>query len=168
MANSTSSKASRTTDKTGSGQKGAKRGRVQQVVHGVKKGRVKKHRRGGAVAKRVREVSEQEEEEEESNSEIPAGETNDTDEDDPYDHVGTDGDCSEESGSATEKDTPTRIALERRQESRREIRSKITSRPLPRPKDLVRPSSQLTPTTPSTTKQNQRQFIRGNTLPPVA
>ena len=76
-------------------------------------------------------MSEQEEEEEESNREIPAGETNDTDEDDSYDHVGTDGDCSEESGSATEQDTPTRIALERRQESRRGIRSKNTSRPLP-------------------------------------
>jgi len=162
MANSTSSKASRTTDKTGSGQKGTNRARVQQVVHGVKKGRVKKHRRGGAVTKRVREVSEQEE----SNSEIPAGETNDTDEDDAYDYAGTDGSCSEESGSATEKDTPTRIALERRQESRKEIRSKITSRPLARPKDPVRPS-QLTPTTPSTTKQNQRQFLRGTTLRPV-
>ena len=63
---------------------------------------------GGAVTKQVRKVSEQEE----SNCEIPAGETNDTDEDDAYDYAGIDGSCSEESGSATEKDTPTRIALE--------------------------------------------------------
>ena len=37
-------------------------------------------------------------------------------EDDAYEHVGTDQDCRESSGSPTDQDTPTRLALAKRRE----------------------------------------------------
>lgn len=59
-------------------------------------------------------------------------------EDDAYENAGTDQDCSEGSGSPTDQDTPTRLALARRREAKGKLREKITSRRLANAKDLVK------------------------------
>jgi hypothetical protein len=69
-------------------------------------------------------------------------------EDDAYEHAGTDQDCSEGSGSPTDQDTPTRLALARRREAKGKHWEKITSRRLPGAKAVVvrphnTPSSRL-------------------------
>ena len=51
-------------------------------------------------------------------------------EDDAYEHVGTDQHCSEGSGSPTDQDTPTRLALAKRRETKGKQREKITTRRL--------------------------------------
>ena len=47
-------------------------------------------------------------------------------EDNAYEHVGTDQDCSEGSGSPTDQDTPTRLALAKRRKTKGKQREKIT------------------------------------------
>ena len=59
-------------------------------------------------------------------------------EDDAYEHVGTDQDCSEGSGSPTDQDTPTRLALAKRRETKGKQRKKITTRRLESAKSLAR------------------------------
>ena len=59
-------------------------------------------------------------------------------EDNAYEHSGTNQDCSEGSGSPTNQDTPTRLALARRREAKGKHREKITSSRLANAKDLVR------------------------------
>ena len=70
--------------------------------------------------------------------ESPTYESISSGEDDAYENAGTDQDCSERSGSATDKDTPTRLALERRKEAKKKSRAKITSRRLESPKASIR------------------------------
>ena len=57
---------------------------------------------------------------------------------DSYEHTGTDQDCSEGSGSPTDQDTPTRLALAKRREVEGKQREKITSYHLASAKDLAR------------------------------
>ena len=59
-------------------------------------------------------------------------------EDDAYEHTGTDQDCSEGSGSPTDQDTPTRLALAKRRQAKGKHREKIISRHLASAKDLAR------------------------------
>lgn len=170
MANSTRSGASRSSDRTEHRQKGGNQARDRPVDRGVLNGRVKKKHHQKTSNRVVTEELYETTERDEASPELPANEANDTDEDDAYEDDGTDKDCSEGSGYATEKDTPTRIAVERRQESRKELRAKITTRPLARTKDLVLLSphpSATTTTTTDTAVRNQREFIKSiNLLPP--
>ena len=163
MANSTRSGTRHSSDRTEHRRKGDDQA-LRPADHGVRSGRIeKRHRRASnRVTTEVYTVTE-------PSNEILTNEANDSEEDDNYEDEGTDKDCSEGSGYATEKDTPTRIALERRQESRREKRAKITTRLLQVPpshkKDLLLPSPHPSATTtPSTTTRNQHQSIGGITI----
>ena len=59
-------------------------------------------------------------------------------EDDTYEHTGTDQDCCEGSGSPTDQDTPTRLALAKRRGAKGKHRDKKASHYLARVKDLAR------------------------------
>jgi len=138
MTSSTSSKTSRVPDGTRRKEsKGGNRARPQPVEK-VRSGRVNKHHhkaspgRGSTpeVPKAAKDVRQ------EPQQEFPPCEISDG-EDDPYEDAGTDKDCSEGSGSATEEDTPTRLALERRKEAKKKRRAKITTRRLESPRDSI-------------------------------
>ena len=168
MANSaTRSGASRSSDRTEHRQKGGNRARDRLVNRGVLSGRVKKKHQQKA-SNRVTEELYETTERDEASPELPANESNDTDEEDAYEDDRTDKDCSEGSGYVTEKNTSTRVAIERCQESRKELRAKITTRPLARTKDLVllSPHPSATTTT-NTTAHNQREFIKSINLLPL-
>lgn len=118
-------------------------------VKKVKSGRVSKHHKkaphGRVSTPEVPEATKnvrQETQNEFSAYEITDGE------DDAYEDAGTDKDCSERSGSesATEMDTPTRLAVEKRMEAKKKRREKITIRRL----ESSRDSRRNTPYPPST------------------
>lgn len=157
MANSTRSRASRSSDRAEYRRKGGDQARVRAADRRVRGGRVEKHhqRASGRVTKDLYQTSENDE----PSDGLPENEANDTEEDDAYEDDGTDKDCSEGSGYATEKDTPTRIAL---QEGKRLVRAKITTRPILRAKDLVllSPHPGATATANATTRDNH-QYLRG-------
>lgn len=101
-------------------------------------------------------------------------------EDDAYEHAGTDQDCSEGSGSPTDQDTPTRLALARRREVKGKHRKKITSRRLTSERGLARtthntPSSRFSSSvvhsspcvgpTPATARRFSLSPATGSSLP---
>lgn len=135
MSRSGSSRAGRSSDRTENRPKGGNRARIRPMDCGVQGGRVNKQPRRRISDRVEKGVREMEGEDAEDRNEEHLVSENDTDEEDQYEDAGTERDCSEKSGSATEKDTPTRVALERRQESQKEIRGKITSRTLVRPRN---------------------------------
>jgi len=149
MTSSTSSKTGRVPDRTPKGKsKGGNRARARPVEK-VRNGRVKK-RQHNTSSSRVGspEIPESTDDvQKNSRYEPPPQEIISSGEDhDDYEEAGTDKDCSEASGSATEKDTPTRAALERRKEAKKASRAKITSHRLGSSKDSFRTA----PDTPST------------------
>jgi len=164
MANVERSSTTRSSGRTRDRQDRDDQARVRPAYRGVRSGRVKKVSLAfsGRPPKPFIEIPE------ESGDELPTNGANDTEEEDNYEDNGTDMDCSEGSGDATDKDTPTREALARRQQTRREIRSRITTHPLARTKDSVR----LTPYPAGTTATNkaipdkQLQFANSITSSP--
>jgi len=137
MTSSTSSRTRNLPD----GKKGSKGGnRARPRPEKVRSGRVSKHQER-ATHRRVSipevQVSTNDVDQEPQRGRGDA-EIISSSEDDAYEHAGTDQDCSEGSGSPTDKDTPTRLALERRREAKGKNREKITSRRMMSPRDLVR------------------------------
>jgi hypothetical protein len=136
MTNSTSSP-------TRSGGKNRNRARPRPEGQ-VRSGRVSKHR----IASSHRRVStspvrdQTEKVRQEPQPEPAPAEVISSSEDDDYNNAGTDIDASEKSGSPTDKDTPTRVAIRR---SKGNNRQNITSRRLASPRNLVR----KTPNNPS-------------------
>src|SRR5882724_5562553 len=108
MTNSTSSQ----TEGTRSGGKGRNRARPRPEGK-VQSGRVSKHR----IAPSERRVStspvqnQTRKVRQEPQPEPAPAEVISSSENDDYNHAGTDKDASEESGSPTDKDTPTRAAI---------------------------------------------------------
>jgi hypothetical protein len=102
------------------------------VERQVSSGRIRKHhhQRTNEVREATRDVYGG------TNDDPPSGTiASDDDEDHAYQEASTDGNSTEESGSGTEKDTPTRIAVERRRHARSELRAKIMTQPLVRSGD---------------------------------
>lgn len=150
MANVEKSSTIRSSGRTRDRQNRDDQARVRSAYRGVRSGRVKKVSLAfsGRPPKPFVEISRSSEE---SGDELPTNGANDTEEEDAYEDTGTDMDCSEGSGGATDKDTPTKEALARRQQSRREVRAKITTHRLARTKDSVR----LTPYPKGATATNK-------------
>jgi hypothetical protein len=134
MTNSTPSQM----EGTRSGEKGRNRARPRPEGQ-VRSGRVSKHR----IASSHRRVStspirdQTKKVRQEPQPEPPPAEVISSSEDDDYNNAGTEKDASEESGSPTDKDTPTRVAI---RGSKGKNRQNITSRRLATPKNLVRKS----------------------------
>ena len=140
-------KIGRAPEKTPKKSKGGNRARPRPAEK-VLNGRVnKRHQKASSSRISMSEVAEPTENvQRKPDDELSIHEAIGSGVDDAYEDAGTDRDCSEASGSATEKDTPTRLALERRKEAKKKSRAKITLRRLDSPRGSVRTA----PYTPST------------------
>lgn len=121
--------------------KGGNRARPRPLERQVRGGRIRKNHHLNVSDESTNEVRKTTHDvPEETNDDLPLETiTSDEDHEAYQDSAETDDDSSEEFSSATEKDTPTRIAVERQQQHRSKLRAMITTRPLVRSRDPIRP-----------------------------
>ena len=141
MTSSISSKTSHVSDR-----RQKKKSKVGNRTHAqpaekVRSGRVSKrhHKAASSQASTPENLNTTTDVRQETQNEFSSYENISSDEGDAYEDAGTDKDCSEGSGSATEKDTPTRLALERRKEAKKKRRDKIALRRIGSPRNTLRP-----------------------------